>query len=148
MSADQNLSAQTKYIHKKTPATVPQSEQLVENFEWWIPSVHMFIILFHFFTPPLQCLCSPTFNGVLVVKNSEHAYADTCLGNYHPFLAMFSTAANQSLKASEDCCILQATVTDFCSQEQQEKILGFSFVFSLIKKTPTKWQHPHRVNID
>lgn len=61
----------------------------------------------------------PTFNGVLVVKNSEHSYADPCLGNHHPLLAMFSTAANQSLKLSENCYILQITVTDFCSQKQQ-----------------------------
>lgn len=33
MSADENFSAQSTYTHKKKIATVPQSEQQVENSE-------------------------------------------------------------------------------------------------------------------
>lgn len=45
---------------------------------------------------------------------------------------MSSAAANQSIKMSEDCYILQVTVTEFCYQEQQGKKL-FRFQFDLKK---------------
>lgn len=36
------------------------------------------------------------------------------VGNYHPFLSMFSTAANKSFKVSEDHYILQIPPTELC----------------------------------